>query len=210
MVKKSPLPTIEAEAILETIADGLFTVDRDFRIQRFNRRAVEITGFEPDEAIGEYCWNILRTDVCESACVLKEALKAGGRVSSVQVSILSAEDEEVPIDVSATAIMNDGLFAGGVETFRDLSGLTLIRQELLDHALAQVESGAILASALPEMLREQKSTGSIFTSTKEDERLAILDALRATDGNKNKAADLLKISRATLWRKMKALDIPLR
>ena len=41
--------------ILDSIADGVFTVDKDWRITSFNRAAQEITGVPRDEAIGKPC-----------------------------------------------------------------------------------------------------------------------------------------------------------
>jgi PAS domain S-box-containing protein len=44
------LPT--TEAILESISDGVFTVDRDWRVLSFNRAAELITGIAREKAIG--------------------------------------------------------------------------------------------------------------------------------------------------------------
>ena len=44
-----PSPT---EAILESISDGVFTVDREWRVTSFNRAAEEITGIPREEALG--------------------------------------------------------------------------------------------------------------------------------------------------------------
>ena len=44
--------------ILGNVADGVFTVDRDFKITFFNPAAEEITGFSRDEAIGRPCFEI--------------------------------------------------------------------------------------------------------------------------------------------------------
>ncbi len=41
------------EAILESISDGVFTVDRDWRITSFNRAAEQITGIPRTEALGQ-------------------------------------------------------------------------------------------------------------------------------------------------------------
>ena len=38
------------EAILESISDGVFTVDRQWRVTSFNRAAEQITGVERREA----------------------------------------------------------------------------------------------------------------------------------------------------------------
>jgi transcriptional regulator of acetoin/glycerol metabolism len=41
----------------------------------------------------------------------------------------------------------------------------------------------------------------------EAERKRILEALAATGGNQSKAAEILGISRVTLWKRLKAFDI---
>jgi transcriptional regulator of acetoin/glycerol metabolism len=43
--------------------------------------------------------------------------------------------------------------------------------------------------------------------TDEEERKRILEALAATGGNQSKAAEILGISRVTLWKRLKAFDI---
>ncbi|MDD3620412.1 MAG: PAS domain-containing protein, partial [Desulfobulbaceae bacterium] len=41
--KKAALPANATEIILESISDGVFTVDHEWRITSFNRAAEEIT-----------------------------------------------------------------------------------------------------------------------------------------------------------------------
>lgn len=51
--KNPPTPT---EAILESISDGVFTVDQEWHVTSFNRAAEEITGVPREEALGRHCW----------------------------------------------------------------------------------------------------------------------------------------------------------
>jgi len=44
--------------ILDSIADGVFTVDQQGRITSFNKAAERITGFSKEEAVGQYCHEI--------------------------------------------------------------------------------------------------------------------------------------------------------
>ncbi|KPK85751.1 MAG: hypothetical protein AMJ94_18710, partial [Deltaproteobacteria bacterium SM23_61] len=46
----------QVAAILESIADGVFTIDRDWRITSFNRAAEKITGVSRRRAIGQKCF----------------------------------------------------------------------------------------------------------------------------------------------------------
>jgi PAS domain S-box-containing protein len=45
----------EQNVILDSISEGVFTVDLDWRITSFNRAAEDITGIQREKAIGKYC-----------------------------------------------------------------------------------------------------------------------------------------------------------
>ena len=120
------------EIILESIADGVFTVDADWRITSFNRAAEGITGVRRDEAIGQRCCDVFRASICESACVLKETPDTGRPAVNKAIYVLSAEGERVPISISAAVLRDaDGnalfpeTFGGGLGTERCLFALCL-------------------------------------------------------------------------------------
>ena len=117
--------------ILDSVADGVFTVDESMRITSFNRAAEEITGFSRNEALGQRCCEIFRTDVCFSACPVEEAMKTGQDVTNREVNVLDRRNREIPISVNASALRDaDGNPVGGVETFRDLSQLRALTREM--------------------------------------------------------------------------------
>jgi len=120
------------DIILDSIADGVFTIDLDWRITSFNRASEEITGVPRDEAIGRPCCEVFRTDICETNCVLRLTMETGRPIINKPISIIRADGEQIPISVS-TAILKDakGNIIGGVETFRDLSQVVELRKELL-------------------------------------------------------------------------------
>ena len=57
-------------SILESIADGVFTVDADWRVTYFNRAAERITGVSREDAVGRSCCKVFRASICESQCAL--------------------------------------------------------------------------------------------------------------------------------------------
>jgi PAS domain S-box-containing protein len=120
-----------AETILDSIADGVFTVDEEWRITSFNRAAEEITGVPRDEAIGRRCCDVFRASICENECALKETLRTGRPIVNKAIYILDADGQRVPISISAAVLRDsDGRPIGGVETFRDLSLVEELRKEL--------------------------------------------------------------------------------
>jgi PAS domain S-box-containing protein len=119
------------KTILNSITEGVFTVDEEMKITSFNQAAEQITGFTPEEALGRKCHEIFRTGVCTSTCPLREALRTGEPVVNREVHIVDKGNRRIPISVSASVLRNtDGEMVGGVETFRDLSLIFALRQEI--------------------------------------------------------------------------------
>jgi PAS domain S-box-containing protein len=119
------------EAILESISDGVFTVDQEWRITSFNRAAEEITGVLRREALGKRCSEVFRSSMCEAECALRRTLKTGKPVIGRSGYIIDSDGNRIPISVS-TAVLRDatGRVTGGAETFRDLSEVEALRREL--------------------------------------------------------------------------------
>ncbi len=70
-----------------------------------------------------------------------------------------------------------------------------------------IELEDIVPQGLPEVPRDRPDDRTLASSVDAAERAAIENALRESDGNRERAAELLGLSPTTLWRKMKRLDI---
>jgi PAS domain S-box-containing protein len=117
--------------ILNSIADGVFTTDNDGKITFMNKAGEEITGFSNKEALGRYCFDIFRADICQSRCALKESLKTKKEIINLPATILKKGGQKVPISISTAVLKNErGQIIGGVETFRDLSAIEELKKEL--------------------------------------------------------------------------------
>ena len=117
--------------ILDSIADGVFTVDQQGRITSFNKAAERITGFSREDAIGQFCHEIFRANTCFEACPLKHTAETAENIVNLEVNILNRDNKEVPISIS-TAVVRDkeGKVVGAVETFRDLSLIKELHKEI--------------------------------------------------------------------------------
>jgi len=132
MVKKKKAQAFDAtEIILDSISDGVFTVDHEWRITSFNRAAEEITGIRRGEAIGRLCRDIFHSNMCEKDCALHRTMKEGRSFFSASTYITNKQNKRIPISVSTALLHNEkGEILGGVETFRDNSLVEELRQEL--------------------------------------------------------------------------------
>jgi PAS domain S-box-containing protein len=139
--KGPPTPDCHMQtAILDSIADGVFTVDGDWRITSFNRAAEQITQFPREQAIGRFCYEVFRANICQTDCALRRTVESGQPLVNVPVDILRRDGEKVPISIS-TATFTDahGRRSGGVETFRDLSVIEELKREIDSrHALGDI------------------------------------------------------------------------
>lgn len=120
--------------ILDAIEQGIFTVDESTRITSFNRGAELITGYRPSEAIGRQCSEIFRTDLCEGICPLKQSMGERESIERQRVRIRTRDGRSVPILVSTSPLVApDGALIGGVEMFRDISGMEALQRKLDGH-----------------------------------------------------------------------------
>ena len=148
--------TIENQTriILDSIADGVFTVDKDWKITSFNHAARKITGIRKEEAIGRYCWEVFKASICEQRCSLRQTIESGQSIVNQPIFIVNSKGERIPVSIS-TAILKDkkGKVIGGVETFRDLSVIEELRKELTNqHSFLDIISKNQEMRRLFEML----------------------------------------------------------
>lgn len=119
------------EIILESISDGVFTVDHQWRITSFNRAAERITGISRDQAVGRHCWDVFRSNMCETDCALRRTMKQGKAYVDSATYIVNSDKRRIPVVVSTSLLKDpDGTVLGGVETFRDISQVEELRKEL--------------------------------------------------------------------------------
>ncbi len=148
--KKSTTEELDSNTtniILESISDGVFTVDHNWKITSFNRAAEDITGISRKEAIGRQCWEVFRSNMCESDCALKKTMKRKKSYVSTSTYIINGHQKKIPITVSTSPLINKkGEMIGGVETFRDHSLVEELRKELY----GRFQLGDMVSSS-PEM-----------------------------------------------------------
>ena len=137
------------ELILDSLQEGVFTVDMNWRITSFNRAAEIITGIPRSQALGRPCFEVFRADVCETGCMLRRTIETRSPLSNMPVHIYRADKKRIPINVSTAILRNaEGRVVGGVETFQDISAI-----QALQKALRQQHSFEDIVSKNSRMLK---------------------------------------------------------
>ncbi len=120
----------EFSAIISSIADGVFTVDRSWRITSFNRAAEEITGFKEKEIKGRLCKDVFRTNRCVEGCPLALTLEKDHQIFRYELEMLDQNNRKKTISAN-TSVLKDlyGRPIGGIVSFHDVSTL----KQLVNH-----------------------------------------------------------------------------
>ena len=151
------------QTILDSISDGVLAINADMTILFFNRAAERITKVPRAEAVGRRCFEVMRVEICESACCLKKSMASGERCENIPVYIVRADNKRVPIAVT-TSVMRDknGRVIGGVETFRDLSEINQLRQAFrkahsFENIISKNDKMMALFTILPQVAESRSS-----------------------------------------------------
>jgi PAS domain S-box-containing protein len=117
--------------ILNSLAEGVITVDKNFKINFFNRAAELITGYKNEEVIGQFCKYVFKCELCQSQCPIGLVLESGNDIYEYNSSIEIKQGTRKPIRLNAAILKNSSNEpVGGVISFRDLSELMKLRKEI--------------------------------------------------------------------------------
>jgi PAS domain S-box-containing protein len=117
--------------ILDSINEGVFTVDRDWRVTAFNRAAERITGVPREQALGRPCSEVFRSDVCETNCPLRRTMSQKEPMLNAMAHIVNQQGQSIPIRIATALLRNaEGEIVGGVETFQDLTQIEQLQKQL--------------------------------------------------------------------------------
>jgi PAS domain S-box-containing protein len=113
-------------AIIEHSADGVLIVDADCRVETINRKLAEITGWEPEEAVGHPCSKVLSlrnaqgNDVCAQACPLRSLSENDTFLA--EGDIIRADGQRTAVSITYSPLYDqDGELAHIVGSVHDVS-----------------------------------------------------------------------------------------
>ena len=132
MKKKSPNMTKSPDwlhFIIQSMADGVITVDGEMHITDLNRAAEKLTGYSRQEALGRFCGEVLQSSMCGRECPLRVAMVSGEAVSREAI-LQNRPGQKIEVMLTASALRDDqGNLLGGVETFRDIGPIKKMEKE---------------------------------------------------------------------------------
>ncbi len=118
--------------ILDSLGEGLFTVDKNFRINSLNRAAERMLGIQREKVIGDFCKNIFRSKRCFADCPIERVLEQGQPVFELESELKQKNGRKIPVKLNANVLKDaQARPIGGVISFRDMSYLEKVNDNLL-------------------------------------------------------------------------------
>ncbi|MFQ5668743.1 MAG: PAS domain-containing protein, partial [Candidatus Binatia bacterium] len=112
----------KVQAVLDSIAEGVVTVDTDRVVTSINRTGARIIGRPEAAVVGKTCWEVLGCQAeCARACPVTRVLAGGRAVTNFETEYQDRSGHVIPVSLSISALRDEhGQMAGAVEAFRDL------------------------------------------------------------------------------------------
>ncbi len=119
------------EHILDSVSDGIMTVDGRLQVAAFNRAAAEITGFSSEEALGSSCIEVFRQILSGQECLVCRALEKREYIRDVEREIVRKGGDRRLVLVTTTPLVEaGGERPGAVVVFRDIQEIRQLREQL--------------------------------------------------------------------------------
>ena len=119
--------------ILDSVSQGIFTINARSEITTFNRAAQRITGYREEEVLGQKCSSVFKTNLCDTVCPLRQSIRSREKTRGRRVVIRSKNGHAIPISITTYPLeTRTGKLLGGVEVFEDLSSLVALQRKLDD------------------------------------------------------------------------------
>ena len=120
----------KTQSIMDSLADGLFTVDAERRIRSFSVKLEGLTGIAADQAVGRTCMEVLRGTKCESDCPLSWSFEHEKTIDHCRET-LRLEGRALPVSLT-TAFLHDqeGRRVGLTAAVHDRSEVERLREAL--------------------------------------------------------------------------------
>jgi PAS domain S-box-containing protein len=123
----------ELEAVLDTMADGVFVVDTQRVVRRWNAAMVRMTGYSAEEAVNRPCgvFTWLEQDLEQAEEGVYCRLFATGGMDRSELTVSCKDGSAIPVLASARVLKDaEGHSTGAVVTITDISPIKRLETEV--------------------------------------------------------------------------------
>ena len=160
------------ERVLDNVADGIYGLDAEGRVEFVNPAAVRLTGYSAREQLGTDQHGLIHdhhpdgTPYPREECPVWQALRTGRTVVADHETFWHKDGTAVPVEMVVVPTVEDGVLSGVVVSFRDLTERLAAQRQAAE--LAQLAARAAEERALSDRLQQ-----SLLTPPPEPDHLQI-------------------------------------
>jgi PAS domain S-box-containing protein len=112
----------EYETIIETVTDGVYAVDENYRFRVVNEGYTEMVGYDREELLGGHITTVVDEDALAVGEQRRKALLDGeDDTGSVELEIETASGERLTVETRYAELPSDGEFEGTAGVVRDVT-----------------------------------------------------------------------------------------
>ena len=104
----------KTEDLVDSMADGVFSVDRELKIRKFSKNMVAMLGIPEEEALGMECRNVLRGTLCDTDCPLLWSRDNDSPVTGCRERLLSRDGRPIEVSITTGLLKNEPDFEQGM------------------------------------------------------------------------------------------------
>lgn len=113
------------ENILDSLGEGIITIDKDFRITYANKAVERILGFFRSEIEGRICKNVLKSDKCMNDCPIARVIMEKRNIYDTIVYLENKFKGKIPVKLNVALLKEDKKVVGGIISFTPLESIKI-------------------------------------------------------------------------------------
>ena len=105
--------------ILDSLAEGIYVIDKEFKIVFVNKSATQITGIKREDVLGKVCRTFCKSERCQIGCPITEVIRTGKNIIDLESSLQNNEGSIIPVKINASVLCDEKMEPiGGIISFR--------------------------------------------------------------------------------------------
>lgn len=118
-MKKNAFLSEYSIKILDSLTEGIYVIDKEFRIVYLNESAASLLKVNANALYGKVCMTLCKSERCQLGCPITEVIRTGKNVIDLQTSFVDSLGKIIPLKLNASLLKNEHNEPfGGIVSFK--------------------------------------------------------------------------------------------
>ncbi len=116
--------------LFDNANDAIYLSDADGNLTEVNHKAIELLGYTHEELIGKSIYNYIPKENLPLFIEMVKIFKERGGYDNFTVNVITKDERTLVVEISSSAIMEEGKYIGARTIVRDITGRILAEKAL--------------------------------------------------------------------------------